>query len=207
MSAAELVQILDKGFETAGISAGPSVKTWIAKLSQGLPHYTHSLGLYSAFNAIENHRFDVGVDDVLAATKTTVEKSHTIRSAYNKATTSPQKQNLYSRVLRACALAQTDELGYFPAAALKNPLSGIMGKPYDVPNYSRHLHDFCEERHGPILRKRGEKRRVRFRFIDPMMQPFVIIHDYSIGMLTNELLRTAHGRMGQALQDEEESED
>ena len=63
-----------------------------------------------------------------------------------------------------------------------------MGKPYDVPNYSRHLHDFCEEHRGPILRKSGELRRVRFRFADPMMQPFVIIHDYSMGLLTNELL-------------------
>jgi Cdc6-like AAA superfamily ATPase len=200
MSADELIQILDKGFKAAGISTEEGVEGWIAQLSQGLPHYTHSLGLYSAFHALEDGRAHIVVGDVLAATKTTVEKSHTIRSAYNKATASPQKQNLYAQVLRACALAPTDELGFFPAAALKDTLSVIMGKPYDVPNYSRHLHDFCEERHGSILRKRGEKRRIRFRFQDPMMQPFVIIHDYSSGSLTNQLLRQSKGRMIQAEQ-------
>jgi ABC-type iron transport system FetAB ATPase subunit len=194
MSQAELIEILDKGFGGAGIVADDGSKSWIARLSQGLPHYTHSLGLYSAFHAIEDGRTTVGVDDVLVATQAAVEKSHTIRTAYNKATSSPQKQNLYARVLRACALADTDELGYFAAADLKGPLSAIMGRPYEVPNYSRHLHDFCEDKHGAILRKRGEPRRVRFRFADPMMQPFVIIHDYSIGALTNELLQESRGR-------------
>jgi Cdc6-like AAA superfamily ATPase len=204
MSRKELIQILDKGFSGAGISADEQAKAWIAHLCQGLPHYAHSIGLYSGFHAIEQGRTNVDIDDVLAATKATVEKTHTIRSAYNKATTSPQKQNLYSRVLRACALATTDELGYFAAAAIRAPLTSIMGREYDVPNYSRHLHDFCEDRHGPILRKKGEPRRIRFRFVDPMMQPFVIIHDYSIGALTNELLEKSKGRTAADLDEDED---
>jgi Cdc6-like AAA superfamily ATPase len=198
MSRKELTEILDKGFTGSGLTADTHAKSWIATLSQGLPHYTHSLGLYAAFHAIEAGRTDITVDDVLAATATTVEKSHMIRSAYNKATSSPQKQNLYARVLRGCALVGTDELGYFAAADLKNLLSLIMGKAYDVPNFSRHLHDFCDPHRGSVLRKYGPPRRVRFRFSDPMMQPFVIIHDYSIGQLTNALLEESKGRSREA---------
>ena len=194
MSIGELVQIIDTGLEAAGMTAEDGISEWIARLSQGLPHYTHSLGLYSSFKAIERNTTNVTANDVLEATRTTVEKSHTIHSDYNKATSSPQKQNLFTEVLRACALAEADELGYFPAAAVSEPMTMIMGRRYYVPNFSRHLFDLCEPKRGSVLKKIGEPRRIRFRFADPMMQPFVIIHDYSDGNLTNEFLRKSKGR-------------
>jgi Cdc6-like AAA superfamily ATPase len=200
MSFAELTQIVTSGLTAAGMTADKDAVTWTAVLSQGLPHYTHSLALYSAFRAIEADRLNVTVDDVLEATRTTVQKTHTIHTAYNKATSSPQKQNLFGKVLRACALAETDELGYFTAAAVGGPMTKIMGKPYPIPNFSRHLFDLCDSKRGPILKKVGEPRRIRFRFIDPMMQPFVIIHDYAAGTLTNELLRESKGRTQRIIQ-------
>lgn len=194
MSIGELVQIIDTGLSGAAMTAEEGVSEWIARLSQGLPHYTHSLGLYSSFKAIERGQTHVTADDVLEATRTTVVKSHTIHNDYNKATSSPQKQNLFAQVLRACALAEADELGYFSAASVSDPMSKIMGRKYYVPNFSRHLFDLCEPKRGPVLKKFGEPRRIRFRFADPMMQPFVIIHDYSDGNLTNEFLIQSKGR-------------
>jgi Cdc6-like AAA superfamily ATPase len=194
MSMEELTQIINTGLEAGSMTADELVTRWIARLAQGLPHYAHSLGLYSAFKAIESNRTNVTADDVLDATKTTVQKSHTIHSDYNKATSSPQKQNLFAKVLRACALAEADELGYFPAAAVSLPMGKIMGRKYYVPNFSRHLFDLCEPKRGPVLKKIGEPRSIRFRFADPMMQPFVIIHDYSNGNLTNALLEESKGR-------------
>jgi hypothetical protein len=194
MSQGELMAILN-GFDNAGMTASERVKIWITKLSQGLPHYAHFLGLHAAYTALENGRTEVTPDDVLASTEKIVSKSYTMASAYNKATHSSQKQNLYAKVLSACALAETDELGYFTATAVRGPMSDIMGKPYDVPYFSRHLSDFCEEKRGPILRKIGEPWRTRYRFLDAMMQPFVIIHDYSVGLLTNTLLDDSRGRL------------
>ena len=194
MSSNELIEILDKGFDAPGMTVDEGVKGWIARLSQGLPHYTHSLGLYSAFQAIDDGRMHVTAEDVVEATKQTVEKSHIIRRSYHIATSSPQTQNLYAKVLLGCALANADELGWFAAADLKDPMSMIMDRPYGIPNYSRHLHSFCEPSRGPILKKHGKPKQYRFRFINPMMQPFVIIHDYSVGMLTNKLLLESSGR-------------
>jgi len=199
MSMKELTQIINTGLEAGSMTAEGSVTAWIARLAQGLPHYAHSLGLYSAFKAIESNRTNVTPDDVLDATKTTVQNSHAIHSDYNKATSSPQKQNLFAKVLRACALAEVNELGYFPAAAVSLPMGRIMGRKYYVPNFSRHLFDLCELKRGPVLKRVGEPRRIRFRFADPMMQPFVIIHDYSNGNLTNALLEESKGRTKDAL--------
>jgi Cdc6-like AAA superfamily ATPase len=201
MSFNELTQIVTKGLTTANMTADEDAVGWIAVLSQGLPHYTHSLALYSAFRAIEADRLNVSVDDVLEATRTTVQKTHTIHTAYNRATSSPQKQNLFAKVLRACALSVTDELGYFTAAAVGVPMTIIMGRPYPIPNFSRHLFELCEPKRGSILKSVGEKRRIRFRFIDPMMQPFVIIHDYAAGILTNDLLKKSEGRTKRIVQD------
>jgi Cdc6-like AAA superfamily ATPase len=195
MSKEELVQIIDTGLKESGLTAEEGVQMWIATLSQGLPHYTHSLGLYAAFNAIDSDRTRILVTDVLEATRNLVAKSHPIHSAYNTAISSPQHQNLYAKVLRACALARTDELGYFRAADVVAPMSSIMQKKYEVPSFRRHLFEFCDRKRGPVLTSIGEPRSVRFRFKDPMMQPFVIIHDISIRMLTNELLEKAQGRV------------
>jgi hypothetical protein len=113
---------------------------------------------------------------------------HFILSAYHKATSSSQKEILYARVLLACALAYTDDLGYFSAVDIRKPMSLIMSKRYDIPAFSRHLNDFCEDIRGPVLQKAGSARRFRFRFINPLMQPFVIIHGLAKGLLSDDVL-------------------
>ena len=88
--------------------------------------------------------------------------------------TSPRSDNLYSQVLLACALAEADQLGYFAAADVRGPMSSIMQKRYEIAAFLRHLADFCDENRGPVLERMGVARRYRFRFRNPLLQPFVI---------------------------------
>jgi hypothetical protein len=186
----ELFEILDKGLGQLGMDIDPKPKQRIADLSDGLPHYTHLLGLDAAQRAILDDRDKIQMSDVEAAVERAVEKAQqSIRSAYHKATSSPQKDTLYARVLLACALAPTDELGYFSASDVKTPMSRIMGKPFDIPAFSRHLNDFAESKHRRILEKIGTTRRFRFRFVNPMMQPYVILHGLAKGLLSEATLR------------------
>jgi len=190
MSQDELFEILDKGLGQLGMSIDPKAKLQIASLSDGLPHYTHLLGLDAAQRAILDDRDTIQMTDVDAAVERAVEKAQqSIRSAYHKATSSPRRDTLYAKVLLACALAPTDELGYFSASDIKAPMSRIMGKPFDIPAFSRHLNDFAEPKHGCILEKTGTARRFRFRFVNPMMQPYVILHGLAKGLLDEASLR------------------
>lgn len=189
MSAEELSQIIDKGLSAAGMSMESAARQWIVFLSQGLPHYTHALGLYSSLQAIDSDRTEIQVNDVFGAIASTVRNSRTILSAYNKAISSPQKQSLYVQVLLACALAQTDDLGFFSAAAVSRPMSIIMGKKYYVTNYMRHLEEFCYEKRGAILLRTGDPRKHRFRFDNTLMRTFVILQGFANGILTEELIR------------------
>lgn len=185
MSDDELYEIVNKALTQVGMTIEDDAKQQIARLSKGLPHYTHLLGQQAALNAMNAGRYSIIKPDVTSAIKRALEKAQqSVISAYHTATMSP-RENLYKQVLLACALAKTDDLGFFSAADVRGPMSKIMGKRYEIPAYAQHLSAFCSEERGPILQQTGKKRSYRFRFINPLLQPFVIMRGIDSG-LTDE---------------------
>jgi hypothetical protein len=55
------------------------------------------------------------------------------------------------------------------------PYSAILKEKKHIAHFEKHLRRFSLEEVGDILIKRGGDRQQRFRFKDPMMQPYVII--------------------------------
>lgn len=190
MSKEEIEEILDKASKILGMTFAPQARNKIVKLSEGLPHYTHLLGLHAAQNALKRKQLKIDLPDVQVAIENAIKKAQqSILHDYHKAISSARKDVIYDRVLLACALAQTDDLGYFAAADVRKPLSMIMNKSYDIPAFARHLKDFCEETRGPVLQKIGPSRRQRYRFINPMMQPFVIMNGLNKGLINDDILK------------------
>jgi Cdc6-like AAA superfamily ATPase len=188
MSRKELFEIVDRGLDEAGMLIDAGARQRIADLSQGLPHFTHLLGLHAAQHAIGEERKRVTEEDVRVAIHNAVAKTQqSTVNAYHQATSSPRK-NLYAQVLLACAMAKKDELGYFSAAGVRGPMSTIMGQSYGISTFARHLNDFCEERRGPVLQKTGQERRFRYRFVNPMMEPFVTMIGLDTGLITEDML-------------------
>ena len=186
----ELGEIIDKGMARLGMSIHPEARRTIARLSEGLPFYTHALGRYATQNAIADDRDQVSAGDIQYAISQTVRKAqHSIRSSYERATQSARKDNLFAEVLLACALAPKTSLGFFSASGVREPLSRLMGKPYEIPAFARHLNEFIDIVRGPILEKRGTKHRYFYRFANPLLQPFVILQGLTTGRISDELLR------------------
>jgi Cdc6-like AAA superfamily ATPase len=176
MSQVELRQIIEKGLGRLGMAADDDANHAVAVLSQGLPHYTHLIGLHACRAAIDCRSLQVTADQVdFAVRKAVGAAQHSVKSAYLKATASNQSDNIYSQVLLACALAKTDPLGCFKAGDVREPLSSITRRVYDIPGYNDHLNQFCGSARGKILSKTGEKWKYRYRFTNPLMQPFVIM--------------------------------
>ena len=172
----ELYELLDNGTNRLGMVLEPKARHKIAELSQGLPPYTHRIALHAIRHAIRDRRRTVTSDDVKRAIRDAVENAQqSLRDNYRRAVSSPQTDNLFGQVLLACARAETDDFGYFAAADVREPMSRIMKKRYEIPSFARHLHSFCQPERGCVLRKEGEKHRYRYRFSDPLMQPFVIM--------------------------------
>ena len=180
----ELAEILDKRLPRLGMSISPIAKERIISYSQGLPHYTHLLGLHAARDAVEKRRKDIQDENLTASISRCLDRAQqSIRDACDKATASPRRDNLFKEVLCACALAEKNELGYFTSAGVIEPMSQIMDKRYEIPSFSGHLNGFCDGSRGPILEKRGEARKFRYRFRDPLMQPYIIMQGVNSNML------------------------
>jgi Cdc6-like AAA superfamily ATPase len=189
MSSSEIRQILVTGTQTLAMDIEQSAIQRIQVLAQGLPHYAHLIGLHSVRLALDSQSMTISVDIVEKAIDRAIENAQqSIRSAHEYAIRSPRKENLFSDVLLSCALAHTDELGYFAAQDVRQSLRQITGKNYEIPTFAQHLNEFSEEKRGPILRKTGIKRRFRYRFINPMLQPFVIMRGIKDGKITSESL-------------------
>jgi Cdc6-like AAA superfamily ATPase len=186
MATNELYELLDKRLSLLKMTAQDFVKGNIALLSQGLPSYTHLLALHASQKAITRNSDDIELDDLNVAIKMAVDKAYqSILNAYHRATSS-SRETIYAQVLLACALAKKNNLGFFAPPDVENPMSLIMKKKYRTTGFARHLNDFCEDKRGPVLVKRGSERNYRFRFINPMMQPYVIMHGLANGLISQE---------------------
>lgn len=189
MSRDELNEIITNGLGKLKMSIDKTALLRIAHLSRGLPHYTHLVGLHAARTAIERSSLHVSENDVIIAIRESLQEAQqSIRAMYSRATTSPRKDNLFKEVLLASALARTDSLGFFSAADVRTPMSKIMRKEYNIPSYARHLKEFTENTRGPVLQRTGEKRRYRYRFINPLLQPYVTMQGFADRMIGEEII-------------------
>jgi Cdc6-like AAA superfamily ATPase len=180
----ELHEILDRGTKKLRMRIETDARATIARLSQGFPTYTHRLGLNAARSAIADKRLVIDLDDVNAAIKDTVANTQqSLQDDYRKAITSSQPNNLYERVLLACALAKRDQFGYFAAADVTEPLSAIMNKSYEIPSFAKHLKHFCDPDGGEVLKREGVARKYRYRFKSALMQPFVAMRGVVDGLI------------------------
>lgn len=183
MSRPELFEIIDKGLQQANMTISEGARQKIAVLSQGLPHYTHLLAQNAAQRAAITNRTEVTSEDVRTAIDNALAKAQqSIISTYHRATSSP-RENLYPQVLLACAMAQPDNLGYFASSDVRQPLSHIMKRAYDIPAFAQHLNAFCDPDRGPVLQRTGTARRYRFRFINPLLQPYVLMNGIKKGLI------------------------
>ncbi len=189
MTPEELGEIVSNGLAQVNMEMDESVEWYIAAVSQGYPHYTHLLSLHSARKALSDGRDIVELKDIEASIEqalTMTERS--IQDNYASAVYSANPSALYKQVLLACALAETNDFNYFNAQSVREPLSKIMGRRYDVPAFARHLDAFCQDGRGPALIKEGRRRRYLYRFAMPMMRPFVILKGIADGLIQADFL-------------------
>lgn len=189
MSAQELGEIVSKGLAKLEMKIDPEAKERITLLSRGLPHYTHALSLHAVRAALDEGQITIKMRHVDQAIQRALsEAQQSTKSTYHKAVMSQRKDNLYAQVLLACAPADTDEMGYFAPADLREPMARIMKRPYDIANYIQHLNAFSKEERGSVLQRTGAPRRYRYRFRNPLMQPFVTMQGFANGLLDRALL-------------------
>ena len=189
MSPEEIGKIIKTGFDRLGMAIDPAASKEILNLSQGLPYIAHLLALHSGKSALIKGRKDVTHADVEAGITISLEDwQQSTKKAYSDATQSAQPGNLYKAVLLACALSETDDLGFFTASSVRYPLRAITGRDYDIPNFAQHLKNFSEASRGSILFRTGQARRIRYRFSGPLLRPYIVMSGLKDGLLKRKVL-------------------
>jgi Cdc6-like AAA superfamily ATPase len=187
MSKGEIEDIVTNSLDEVKMEIVKDALREISRIAIGLPHYAHLLGLHSGRKAIQEGSRIILQSHVTAAMRTAVSMAQvTIQNSYNKATISSKKNALYKQVLLACALAETDSFGYFSPSDVRTPLERVLKRRYGVEAFARHLHAFSEVEKGPVLRKAELTNRPRFRFENPLMQPFVLMKGLDEGIIKDD---------------------
>jgi Cdc6-like AAA superfamily ATPase len=194
MKAEELREILSKAEKTLNVSFSNEAANLVVHISQGLPHYTHLLGLHSVRIAADKWSRKIERGDIFGALKEAVAQAEqTVTSTHSKAVHSAHKDALYRQVLLAAGVAAartSDPLGYFTPTALVDPLGVILNRDraVQIATFNSHLADFCQTKRGQVLERDGEERGYRFRFHNPLLVPFVFMDAVATDLVSDEVL-------------------
>ena len=189
MSLDELGEIVFKRYRKLGLDIDGDAIWKITFLARGLPFYAHLLGMHAGRAAVGNRRKKITSTDVDAAFSDAMEEiDQILKERYYAAIINRKGDALYEPVLLACALALTDPLGRFQQSAVAEPLSKIFpDKNYRATTYAFHMNAMCTDDRKRVLERLGSEANFRYRFADPMMQPFVILKGLADGRITDEI--------------------
>lgn len=176
MSTDELAQIVVKGVAACEITVDPEFTARVVNLAQGLPNYVHLITQNACRVVLDDGRTHIREDDLNDAIGRSIESvQQSVLDTYHRATTS-NRETLYKQVLLACALAPRDEKGTFAGTDVRDELHRITGTFRDLPAFAQHLNDFSGKgERGRILDRLGTSHRYRYRFRDPLLQPYVLM--------------------------------
>lgn len=191
MKSLDLKKILENAEKALNIEFAEEAASLIVHLSQGLPHYTHLIGLHSVRSAAYRlSLYRVEREDVFEALKKAVKQAEqSVAEKHTTATHSAHKSALYRKVLLACAITAArnhDALGYFTPSAVVGPLADILGKPVTLATFTNHLTEFSTEKRGSILERDGQPWGYRFRFRDPLLVPYTFMDGVESGIASDQ---------------------
>lgn len=189
MAKDEMQDVLEGRFRRLGMTIEGNGKWKAINLTKGLPAFAHGLGKEAALAAIARKRLriveadiDVAMDNILNSNQ------NSLKQDYEQATHSNQAKARYRQILMACAMAQSDEVGYFTPKQVEAPLSEILGRPTTVEYFNDNLRQLTEERRGNVLQRQGSTRIYRYRFENPAMQPYVLMKGIRDGFLSEDAM-------------------
>jgi Cdc6-like AAA superfamily ATPase len=185
-------KIITSGLHKVALRMDHHAQNRIVRLAEGLPHYVHLLAQGACKRAVSDDRDSVTIEDVESAIDDAVHK-HSLVKEYQDAVQSPRRNTLFPQVLAACALAEKNLLGQFTPSSVREPLTRLMGKKYEIQAFSAHLKSFSEPDRGSVLKREGAARKYTYRFRNPLLQPFSVMTALAENLIPDDYKRELFG--------------
>jgi histone H3/H4 len=187
MSRSELAEIANKGIEAAQMSIQKAAVDSVTGVSQGLPHYTHLLTQLAGQAALSARRATVEGRDMDAAVDRAIDRvGQSVAAAYRRAV--EDEDGRRRDVLLACAVADEDEFGFFSPADVEGPLGQIRSQQLEEEALSGELDKLADGEEEPVLQRGGTGSR-RYRFANPLLQPYVVMRGLADGLVKTRDVR------------------
>jgi Cdc6-like AAA superfamily ATPase len=198
MNEKELSQILENAEKALKIKFDEPAAGLVIRMSQGLPHYTHLIGLHATRQAVGRLSRLVKAEDVYKSFEKAIKQAvQSIQEKYLASIHSSHKDALYDKVILACAAAASaagDALGYFRPTDAIAPLASILNREnVIIATFQKHMNEFCERERGPVLERSGVPRAYKYRFHDPLLPPFIFMTAVANGSTTVEEINRLTG--------------
>ena len=191
MTSHEMQILLESRMTRLGMKISGDAKWKIINLSKGLPSFAHSLGKGATLSAIDSRSLSITERNVDYSIEEFLRGSqNSLKSDYELAVRSNQERARFRQILTACALAITDESGYFTAKQVRLPLRRILTSEIGIDGFNPNLKELASPKRGSVLQQIGSERIYRYRFTDPAMQPYVVMKGIQDGFL-DEKARSA----------------
>jgi len=188
MNDQEIISVIHPRIKRLGFRITEDALWECVFISKGLPFYAHLIGLHATQVCCDKKKSTINSEQIKEAQSRAIDDSKgSISSAFDDATRSERKDNIFLPVLTACALVKKDMGGKFLAKDVANVLSDIMNQSYDVPAFSYHLDQFTTPERGNLLEKIGISRQFRFRFKEALSEPYVILKGRESGIISYEI--------------------
>jgi hypothetical protein len=184
MSGEELEDIVRRGLERLEMEIEDDALGFVRAIPRGLPQYAHLLAQEGARHALLSGDSTIRRSNVMAGLRVGLAKlDHSLSRAYEDATYSPRKTRL-KEVLLACAITKVGDQGDFSPSDLRGPYSKIIKEQVSIDRFNPQLTTLATQR--DILVREGEDRRWRYRFRDPLMEPYVLLSGLESGAISPE---------------------
>lgn len=181
MSNIESEELIKYNLGLVGLKIKKDIINRMIDLSSGFPNYLHLLCKHSASEAIKENIQNINVKHFNKAVINSINNSdHSIKNAYQKATSTSSGKGQFANVLLACALANTDEENSFGSAEVLDQYNDITGAENKAESINYNLGMLCKSERAEILTKTSRHKNARYRFRKPLLKAFVKLKQYEL---------------------------
>ena len=190
MNRDDLESVVTKGLNQHKMKITDGALHEISRIARGLPPYAHLFGLHAGRSAVRRKSMKVEPIDMQMAMETALEDVQaSTKSDYVKATTSARGDALFREVLLATSMLEPDEMGFFYPKDVRPCFSRIRRKDCKIATFIKHLNAFCDLKRGAVLHKEERTGSPRFRFTNPLLQPYVLMRGLAEKTISDDDLK------------------
>ncbi|MFN8586989.1 MAG: ATP-binding protein [Candidatus Eisenbacteria bacterium] len=184
MSNEECVETVLRDLRATGLSADDSVVERIATLAVGLPGAVHELVRRTAAAAIAEGGTHLVTAHLAAGVQAALETADPAIVHMYEQSIIRARRGIYPEILLACALSPRDAQGTFAVADARDALQRIVNR--EVRGLTNQIAALTEEGRGAVLAKEGAAKLARYHFVEPMLEPYILLRGLEPGWATSK---------------------